>query len=701
MAKSTARGIRRVIELALDAASARRMRQQAQDALDKGTDPRKAKKNVAEVEGAFGRLGGAAKKMGVALVAVFAVDRLRAFAVEMFQLGTQIEDTQSKFNTVFGKQGAAAVQAWIDANASVMGLSRVAAQESAAMMGAIVQGMGASQAASAGLSTRILTLAADLQSFHNVPIADGINSIKSALAGSWEPLDKFGIVLRQADVDARALADTNKKSARDLNNLDKAQAALNLMYERAGVAVGDLGKTKDATANKTRFLQAEYENMKGALATRLLPVFASLVDHLYANRKEMAQTGEAAWTLTKILAGGLFQAVHSLTSFMAGSAAVVVGALTLSYHSLADAVLAAALAKEKLKRAFGADNDVRGAQAALDRNDAEKVIAANMMRGGLREYARGYRLDAWRAVQNFKPAEGEFAWGAAPTIPKTPPAADAERKKARDKAAREAKAAEEARLRRHQEAQTQLDNAKAVRADTPDIRPAATSPALAAFEAFREAMGAYYDEYLAKTGELQSVAQSVAGNIVDVWQSAFQQILTDGASLSDALSGIMRGMAGAAVSGVSDLAKTKVAENIARAFEMFAMGFGFASLGNVPSAAAAKKSGVGHLAAAAKWGLLGAVSGGAGGALVNGGGGAGGRGGEHGRRREAPGAEQHIYNYDRAAARATEVAITTPRAVQPITINVDPFNPNSPVHQTAVGKGVDLYVERHGRRELW
>lgn len=54
-------GVRWWLRLLLDPRSKKEVQKDAQDALDKGTDPKKAKKNVREVEGAFSRL----KKVGL------------------------------------------------------------------------------------------------------------------------------------------------------------------------------------------------------------------------------------------------------------------------------------------------------------------------------------------------------------------------------------------------------------------------------------------------------------------------------------------------------------------------------------------------------------------------------------------------------------------------------------------------------------
>ena len=76
----------------------------------------------------------------------------------------------------------------------------------------------------------------------------------------------------------------------------------------------------------------------------------------------------------------------------------------------------------------------------------------------------------------------------------------------------------------------------------------------------------------------------------------------------------------------SGLAKSKAAENIAYAIENFAKAIGFTATGELLRAAAAKKSAVGHLKAAASWSALAGATAAAGNAASGGGGGGGGAG---------------------------------------------------------------------------
>ncbi|MEM7416790.1 MAG: hypothetical protein AAF389_14890 [Gemmatimonadota bacterium] len=196
---------------------------------------------------------------------------------QAFELGSSVEETQSKFNTVFG-DSTQAVQGFIDSYGTIAGLSDQQAQAVLSTTGSIVQGLGFAQQASAEMSVSAVQLAGDLSSFNNVPIEETSRAIQAALTGEREQLKRLGIVLREADVQQRALANSGKANASALTDQEKATATLQLITERAGVAVGDLARTQDSAANQARALGAEIQNLKEEFAVALLPIFRQAVD---------------------------------------------------------------------------------------------------------------------------------------------------------------------------------------------------------------------------------------------------------------------------------------------------------------------------------------------------------------------------------------------------------------------------------------
>lgn len=215
------------------------------------------------------RLSTFKKVLGAAFFAVAARGAAR-FARRMFQLGSSVEETGSKFNTVFGEM-AGSVDEFGESFANMAGLTKREFQDIASVTASILQGLGADLATSAAETQRVLTLAADLASFNNVSIQEAFAAIRSGLIGESEPLKRFGIVLTESETKLRALNTTGKSSEKQLTNLEKAQARLNIITKNAGVALGDLERTQSSAANESKRFNAVVREQEELLATALLP----------------------------------------------------------------------------------------------------------------------------------------------------------------------------------------------------------------------------------------------------------------------------------------------------------------------------------------------------------------------------------------------------------------------------------------------
>ena len=182
------------------------------------------------------------KNIGPSLVA-FGRSMLKATAVvagfgfaakKLFEWGSAVEETSSKFRTVFADT-TDQVSEFLDTFATKAGLSTQEAQGLISTTGAIVQGMGATIKESADMSIAITKLAGDLSSFNNIPTAETLEALRSALVGEREPLKRLGVVLLESDVKMRALENSTDKTTKVFTQFEKATASLELISERAGV----------------------------------------------------------------------------------------------------------------------------------------------------------------------------------------------------------------------------------------------------------------------------------------------------------------------------------------------------------------------------------------------------------------------------------------------------------------------------------
>lgn len=239
-----------------------------------------------------------------------AITNLDDVVAKVFEMGSSAAETESKFNTVF--QGmAGTVDAFGETFANVAGLTQTEFRDLASVAGAILQGMGADINETAQQTQRIVKLAADFSSFHNVAIGDAFAAIRSGITGESEPLKRFGIVLDEAAVKTRALTETGKANEKQLTQLEKVQARLNLIFERAGVAVGDLERTQDSAANTARRLAARIREQGDEFAQKVLPAMERAL-RAFDRMMEQNQEGLESWSdkLAKVASNLIDTAVN-------------------------------------------------------------------------------------------------------------------------------------------------------------------------------------------------------------------------------------------------------------------------------------------------------------------------------------------------------------------------------------------------------
>lgn len=235
---------------------------------------------VKGAEGAFVRLDKQVEKSGKGLgrfnkilgAIAFAVvaRKILDFTMKMRQLGFDIEETNSKFESTF--EGALDQLGKFEKEfAHIAGLTKREFRDLASISGAIFQGAGLDAREAASETERALLLAGDIASRFNVDINEAFASIKSGLVGQNEPLQKYGILLNAAEVEAFALANRVKGATGELTDQEKVTARLTLAIQKAGKTNGDLYNTMESGANKARNANAILREQEDILATELAP----------------------------------------------------------------------------------------------------------------------------------------------------------------------------------------------------------------------------------------------------------------------------------------------------------------------------------------------------------------------------------------------------------------------------------------------
>lgn len=228
-----------------------------------------------------------------AKVAAIGLGATAVIGKSLVDAGSNLEESMSKVNVVFGESAKAVVD-FANKAAVNLGISKTAALEAVGTYGNLFQAFGIGQAPAQEMSTTLVQLASDLASFNNVNVDDALLALRSGLSGETEPLKKFGIALNDVRLKEEAMAlGLIKTSSGTLPAAVKAQAAYSLIMKDSALAQGDFARTSDGVANTQRTLQATFSDIKAELGTALLPTYKALLgfvqDQVMPRFKEFAQ----------------------------------------------------------------------------------------------------------------------------------------------------------------------------------------------------------------------------------------------------------------------------------------------------------------------------------------------------------------------------------------------------------------------------
>lgn len=224
-------------------------------------------------------IGGALRSAATYAAAGLAAAGLVNIFKDSIKAASDLNETQSKANIIFGKS-AREITAWSRNAATSFGLSRQEALNAAASFGDMFLQLGFTQKEAVKTSKSTIQLAADLGSFSNVDPSDVLERISAAYRGEYDSLQLLIPNITAARVEQVALGLSHKNSAKELTAADKAMAVNAIITKDGARAAGDFARTQGGLANQTRIAKAQFEDTKAELGQALLPVMTRVMSFI-------------------------------------------------------------------------------------------------------------------------------------------------------------------------------------------------------------------------------------------------------------------------------------------------------------------------------------------------------------------------------------------------------------------------------------
>ena len=204
------------------------------------------------------------------------------FGMDAVKAASDLSEEMSKSNVIFGKS-AKAIEKFADSAATGLGLSKKQAMNATSTFAILGKAAGLTGGRLADFSKDATTLAADLGSFYNTSADEAILAIGSALRGEAEPIRKFGVLLNDASLKAKAMEMGLYDGKGALDVQAKSLAAYQVILDQTTDAQGDFNRTSDGLAGQQKIFTAAMENIKVTFGQTLLPILTNFVG--YANDK--------------------------------------------------------------------------------------------------------------------------------------------------------------------------------------------------------------------------------------------------------------------------------------------------------------------------------------------------------------------------------------------------------------------------------
>lgn len=227
--------------------------------------------------GKFGKAAGVAAAAGLAVAGAAALK----FGSDSVKSASDAQQSLGATQTVFGKYAQSVIDNSNKA-ATAVGLSANEYRELNNTTGALLAGAGTPLKKVAGLTDDLTKRAADMAATFGGTTKESVEAISSLLKGEADPIERYGVSIKQSDVNARLAAKGLDGLTGSALKQAEQQARLDLLFQKTSKTSGAFARESNTLAHQQQVLGAQFENIKAKVGTALLPVLTTLLTFLNA-----------------------------------------------------------------------------------------------------------------------------------------------------------------------------------------------------------------------------------------------------------------------------------------------------------------------------------------------------------------------------------------------------------------------------------
>ena len=198
-------------------------------------------------------------------------------------------ETNNMFDVVFG-DSATEMDAWVQHMNKTLGLGVTDTKKFSATVMQMGSAMGMTSQDAMEMSKSMVKMSGDISSFYDADITQVQEDLRSAISGSYETMDKYGVVLRQATVEQFAYENGIASMGAELTNAQRVMATTLYIEQALGKANGDLARSINSPANQARILRANLHDLSSALGSCFMPILTVVLPILNRFVSALAST---------------------------------------------------------------------------------------------------------------------------------------------------------------------------------------------------------------------------------------------------------------------------------------------------------------------------------------------------------------------------------------------------------------------------
>lgn len=215
---------------------------------------------------------------------------LAKFFTDAVKGAVDLQETLNRFNAVF-KENAREAEEFADTLSEGLDGFKPLILDTLATFQGLLVGMGVGAKEASNFSKKVTQVGFDLASFENIRPEEAFQRLRSALSGSSEVLDQFGINIRVAALKTKGITTASTEA-------EKAIARLELIMDAmtSKGALGDAARTAGSAANQIGSLGAAVAKIQGDIGKELLPFVQDSLPGLIEGAKAIGEAMAALVT---------------------------------------------------------------------------------------------------------------------------------------------------------------------------------------------------------------------------------------------------------------------------------------------------------------------------------------------------------------------------------------------------------------------